>query len=87
MSREGLQIVTELKRIIADDLDVNLKFDEIDDKVPLLGAGLHLDSVVIVELISLIEDRFGFEFDDSDLNLESFRNLTTLAGVIERRAA
>jgi acyl carrier protein len=87
MSLKDVPVLNELKRIIAEDLDVNLKFDEIDDKVPLLSGGLHLDSIVIVELISLIEDRFGFEFDDSDLNLESFRNLTTLAGVIERHAA
>ena len=80
-------IVAELKRIIADDLDVNLKFDEIDEKVPLLGEGLALDSIVVVELINLVENRFGFEFEDSELNVESFRNLTALAGVIERRRA
>ncbi|HEX3126894.1 MAG TPA: phosphopantetheine-binding protein [Thermoanaerobaculia bacterium] len=80
-------IVTELKRIIADDLDVNIRFDEIDETVPLLGEGLALDSVVVVELISLVEDRFGFEFEDSELNVESFRNLNALAGVIERRRA
>jgi acyl carrier protein len=81
------EIVTELKRIIAEDLDVNMRFDEIDEKVPLLGEGLALDSVVVVELISLVENRFGFEFEDSELNVESFRNLTALAGVIERRRA
>lgn len=80
-------IVTELKRIIAEDLDVNMRFDEIDETVPLLGEGLALDSVVVVELISLVEDRFGFEFEDSELNVESFRNLNALAGVIERRRA
>jgi acyl carrier protein len=81
------EIVTELKRIIAEDLDVNMRFDEIDETVPLLGEGLALDSVVVVELISLVENRFGFEFEDSELNVESFRNLTALAGVIERRRA
>lgn len=87
MSLKDVPVMTRLKRIIAEDLDVNLRFEEIDDAVPLLGDGLHFDSIVIVELISLIEDRFGFEFDDADLNLETFRNLTALAGVIERRAA
>jgi len=80
-------IVSELKRIIAQDLDVNMRIDEIDEKVPLLGEGLALDSVVVVELISLIETRFGFEFEDSELSVESFRNLAALADVIERRRA
>ncbi len=78
-------VVAELKRIIAEDLDVNLKYDQIDENVPLLTEGLGLDSIVIVELISLVEDHFGFEFEDSELNVESFRNLTALADVIERR--
>lgn len=79
------EIVTELKRIIAEDLDVNLRFDQIDENAPLLGEGLGLDSIVVVELIGLVESRFGFELDDSELNVESFHNLTALAGLIERR--
>jgi len=80
-------IVMELKRILSEDLDVNLRLEEIDERVPLLGEGLALDSILVVELISRVEDRFGFEFDDSELNVESFRNLTALADLIERRRA
>jgi hypothetical protein len=33
----------------------------------------------------LIEERFGFEFSDSDLNVELFRNLKVLADFISTK--
>ena len=77
-------VVSKLKQIIAEDLDVDLKVEEIDEKVPLFEEGLGLDSVVLVELISLIERRFGFEFEDEDLNVETFHNIQSLAAIIEK---
>ncbi len=68
-----------IKTLIAEDLDVNVGIDEIDDHVSLLEKGLALDSVVIVELINLLEDRFGFHFDDEDMKPDLFASVTTLA--------
>lgn len=80
-------VVQVLKTTIAEDLDVNLSADQIDESVPLLDGGLELDSVVIVELIGAIESRLGFEFEDSDLRTRSFQSLRTLAEVILARLA
>ena len=71
--------VEKLKTIIADDLDVNLKKEEIDENASLFEGGLGLDSIVIVELISLIEEKFGIEFSDLELNPEYFSSLRVLA--------
>lgn len=75
--------VIQLKRLIADDLDVNLKLEEIDEAAPLFEQGLALDSIVLVELVGLVERHFGFEFDDGDLNVETFKNLRSLAEVVD----
>lgn len=79
--------VNQLKKLIAEDLDVNLKADEIDENAPLFEDGLGLDSIAVVELISLIEQKFGFQFVDSELNPECFSSLKVLAGVIDRKLA
>ncbi|MBP0016840.1 MAG: acyl carrier protein [Cyanobacteria bacterium SBLK] len=71
--------IEKLKTIIADDLDVNLKKDEIDENASLFEGGLGLDSIVIVELIALIEEKFGIEFSDLELNPEYFSSLKVLA--------
>ena len=78
-------IVNQLKTVIAEELDVNLKKEEIDENVSLFEEGLGLDSIAVVELIALIEKHFKIEFADSELNLESFSNLNVLADCIAQK--
>ncbi|HAX74506.1 MAG TPA: acyl carrier protein [Cyanobacteria bacterium UBA11372] len=72
-------LVNQLKTIITQELDVNLKIEEIDDNVSLFEEGLGFDSIATIELIYLIEKHFGVKFSDSELNLEYFSNLKVLA--------
>lgn len=77
------EIISRLKKIIAEDLDVNLKIEDIDAAVPLLEQGLALDSIVLVEFIGLIEHHFGIEFSESDLRMDAFKNLQVLAELVD----
>jgi len=79
MTEETIQA---LKHLIAEKLDVNIREEDIDPDVPLLVGGLKLDSLAIVELITLSEDNFGIQFGEEDLNMETFANLRSLAQVI-----
>ena len=85
--RKDRETLARLKRLVADELDVNLRFDEIDTRAPILGAGLAFDSIVLMELIGLIESDFGFQFPDEDLVVESFADLETLASLVDRCTA
>jgi acyl carrier protein len=76
------QVVEKIKRIVVEDLDVNLTYADLDETVPLFEDGLGLDSVVLVELISFIEKRFNIELRDEALNMETFQNLRSVARVI-----
>lgn len=76
-------ILAQLKWLIAEKLDVDLTIEEIDEAAPLIDGGLGLDSVAIVEFISLVEGHFDFEFEDDELSLASFQNLEVLANVID----
>ncbi|MEM9272820.1 MAG: acyl carrier protein [Cyanobacteria bacterium P01_F01_bin.143] len=76
------ELITQLKTIIAEELDVNLTVGEIDDGVSLFEEGLGFDSIAIVEFISAIEKHFDIEFDDAELDPENFKSLQILAGVI-----
>lgn len=71
--------IVQLKHILAEQLDANLKPEEITLDVSLLEDGLGLDSIALVELISLIEENFNVQFGEDDLNLEAFANVQTLA--------
>jgi acyl carrier protein len=80
-------VLAQLKKIIAEELDVNLAIDEIDENASLFEDGLGLDSVVIVELIALAEEHFGFRFSEDELDPESFVNLKVLSETISKKTA
>lgn len=79
------QVLEKIKRIVVEDLDVNLAYEDLDETVPLFEEGLALDSVILVELISFIEKRFNIELRDEALNMETFKNLQSIAGVIRQQ--
>jgi acyl carrier protein len=49
----------------------------------LFGSLPELDSLALVELITVIEERFGFEFDEEDITAEVFATVESLAGHID----
>ena len=81
------QVVEQIKKIVVEDLDVNLTYDDLDETVPLFEEGLGLDSVVLVELISFIEKRFDIQLQDDVLNMEAFKNLQSIARLIGEQLA
>ena len=78
-------IVRQLRQIIAEELDVNLDLEGIDETAPLFEGGIGLDSVAVMDLILLIEGHFGFEFSESELDVEVFKNLTVLADFVSTK--
>lgn len=79
--------IERLKDIIADDLDARIARDQIDLDTPLFEGGLGLDSVVLVELISLVEQAFDIRFTDEELLPESFGSVRVLADLVEAKSA
>jgi acyl carrier protein len=51
----------------------------------LFEGGLGVDSIAIVELISLVEQHFDFQFSDAELTPESFSTLNVLANIIANK--
>jgi len=50
----------------------------------ILSSGL-IDSFSLVDLALFVEDNFGVRIDDSELNAQTFDNLTQLASIIQVR--
>ncbi|WP_181233507.1 acyl carrier protein [Enhygromyxa salina] len=75
-----MALIEELTNMIAHKLDVRIDEADITPTVPLLEGGLLLDSMILFELITLIEQRYEVVFPSDGLNTENFANLTVLAG-------
>ena len=81
------RIIDVLITIVLEDLGLGPVAAEVTGTVPLMDGGLDLDSVAIVELIGIVEERFGFQFDDEDLRPSTFESLSKLVEVIEKHKA
>lgn len=64
--------------LVANDVDI-------DAQTGLLGEGIGLDSVEVLQLVSAIEDGFGLTLEDEELLPEHFRSVGALAGFIAAR--
>lgn len=49
----------------------------------LYGSLPELDSLALIELITVIEERFGFELDEEDITAEVFGTVASLAAHID----
>jgi acyl carrier protein len=56
----------------------------IDDAEPLISNGL-IDSFSLMDLALFVEDTFGVRLEDTELNADTFDNLTQLTSLIESR--
>ena len=72
------QISAELKRMLVDDLFVEIPLEKIQDS-DSLTTDIGLDSVGQVEFVSLIEERYGVSIDTDKAPAE----LRTLASITD----
>lgn len=73
------EIEARLKKVLLQRSTQPLNPEEITPDVPLVGKGLGLDSVALLELVVGLEEEFGILLDDSALTVERFESLGTLA--------
>jgi acyl carrier protein len=81
------RIIETLKRIIAEDLDLNVSYEQIGDEASLLEDGLALDSINMAEFIDHVERRFSIKVLDEDLDTATFESLASVASLVQKRSA
>jgi len=57
---------------------------KVDPNEPLISSGL-IDSFSLMDLALFVEDTFGVRIEDTELNADTFDNLTQLASLVESR--
>jgi len=73
------EVTLKVKEIISNVLEQGETVENITDDTNLL-VDYGFDSIVLVELISEIEDNFGIMFSDEDMDIEK---LYSFGGLIE----
>lgn len=89
MSEAQQDLNRDIKHMIIDALGLeDIGVDDIDDRQPLFGEGLGLDSVDALELGLAVQKRFGIKIDaDAKDTRDHFANVASLAAFVAARRA
>lgn len=81
-----MTVTEKLKKVIVEGMNLeDVRAEQIADDTPLFGEGLGLDSLDAVELVILVQSKFGVEIKNMEDGREAFRSIGTLAAFIEER--
>jgi len=76
-------LITKLSTFLATDI-LKQPNRVISADEPLISSGL-IDSFSLMDVALFVEDNFDVRIEDTELNADSFDNLTQLASLIESR--
>ena len=75
---------TEIKQHLITHLNLeDLSVEDIKDDTPLFGNDLGLDSIDALEIIVMLDKRFGIKIDNPEDGVRIFQTVNTIAEYIE----
>jgi acyl carrier protein len=77
-------ILAAVCRLLAERLGL-APAHPLDESTGLLGQGIGLDSVEVLQLVSAIEERYDLTIDDDELQREHFATLGTVVTFVAER--
>ncbi len=81
MDRDELKL--QLKGLLIDGLKLeDVRPADIQDAEPIFIEGLGLDSIDALELVVLVEERFGVSIPDEEIGKQAFASINALADFI-----
>ena len=72
-------------RILANNLNLGSRTDDLTLESPLLGVLPELDSMAVVGIITALEEQFGFSVHDDEISAENFETVATLVQFVARK--
>lgn len=78
--KERKNVCNLLKAKLIESLDIPYEAEDIHDDISLVGAGLGLDSLDILEIVLCVESNFGIKMPEK--SAEIMRSFNTLVDFI-----
>ena len=79
------EMILKLKQEIIEVLNLeDVKPEDIDNDAPLFGEGLGLDSIDALELIVMIEKKYGIKLASPAEGKAIFKSVTTIAKYVSQ---
>lgn len=77
------ELILEFKKHLIEELNLeDLNPEDIDNDAPLFGEGLGLDSIDALEILLILERKYGIKLRNSADAKEIFKSVRTIAEYI-----
>ena len=77
-------ISRQIRQMIVERCFLSIAPEQIGDEDDLMES-VGLDSVQILEVVVGLEEIFGITFEDTDFQIENFRNVASIARYVRSR--
>lgn len=82
-----MQTLDEVKNILSDVLSLGERKNSITADSILLGSIPELDSMAVVNVITVLEEHFGIMVNDDEISAKTFETLGSLVYFVEQKLA
>jgi acyl carrier protein len=78
-----MSVANEVVQLLLTILQLDRRNSVLTPSSPLLGSIPEFDSIAVVEVITALEERFGFVVDDDEINADTFASVDSLSRFVE----
>jgi acyl carrier protein len=83
-----ITIKQEIRRLMVENLMLQIRPEEIGDEQPLFGPGsVGLDSVDALQLVVALDKTYGFKIADPETARQILRNVNTIVNAVLKHQA
>ena len=81
-----VELKTQIKHLLVENLMLQSKAEEIADDLPLFGPGsLGLDSVDALQLVVALDKNYGLKIPDPEAAKKVLQSVNTIVAALEAR--
>jgi len=80
-----MQSFEDVRDILSDVLSLGDRRNSLNVDSGLLGSIPELDSMAVVNIITALEEHFGFVVDDDEISAKTFETLGSLTHFVEQK--
>ena len=78
-----METLSQVKSILINTLQLGARGNSLNASSLLLGGLPELDSLAVVNVITAIEEHYGFFVEDDEISAETFETLGSLSEFVE----
>lgn len=80
-----MAIIDEVKQVLGDVLQISDTVGSFTLDSGLLGSIPEFDSMAVVGILTALEESYGFEVDDDEIEAETFETVGSLVAFVESK--